>query len=194
MAQHMGSVHYARERAFYELIVERMLGAGYQRSSAWCFSRKAGMFDEYIVDHEEYVGLGSGAFSYLQGRLFASTFSINHYLKQVEAGRTGTVRQRVMSERDQMHYFLMMRLFAGSLDLEFAENRFSGRFQSVLWPELSALRLIGAVQRQAGQLTLTENGYFLWVLMMREFFSGVSDLRDAMRHHISEERPSLADQ
>lgn len=194
MVQTMGQAQNGRERAFYELIVERMLGAGYRRSSAWCFSRKAGMFDEYIVDHEEYVGLGSGAFSYLQGCLFASTFSINHYLKLIEAGRTGTVRQRVMNERDQMHYFLMMRLFSGALDLESAENRFSGRFQSVLWPELSALRLIGAVRRHAGQLTLTENGYFLWVMMMREFFSGVSNLRDAMRHHIAEERPIVPHQ
>jgi hypothetical protein len=54
--------------------------------------------------------------------------------------------------------------------------------------------LIGAVRRHAGQLTLTENGFFLWVMMMREFFSGVSNLRDAMRHHIAAERPIVPDQ
>jgi len=194
MLQHMGSVDHSRERDMYELIVERMLQAGYLRNSAWCFSRQKGLFDEYIVDHEEYVGLGSGSFSYLQGHLYASTFSINHYLNLVATGRTGIVRQRAMSERDQMHYYLLMRLFSGSLDTAQAERRFAGRFGKVLWPELTALRLAGALQRDQSQLRLTEKGFFLWVTMMREFFGGVSDLRDDMRHHIAEEHFSVADQ
>lgn len=192
MLQSMGKVDFSRERHFYELIVERMLAAGYSRNSAWCFSRTPGLFDEYIVGHEEYVGLGSGSFSYLQGNLFSSTFSINHYKQLLTAGKTGTVRRRIMSQRNQMHYYLMMRLFAGSLDLDAAESRFEGRFQSALRPELFALRLMGAVRREDRKLMLTENGNFLWVMMMREFFSGVSDLRDEMRHHISAEKFSPA--
>lgn len=194
MLQNMGRVDRLRERRFYQLIAERLLGAGYVRNSAWCFSRTPGMFDEYIVDHEEYVGLGSGAFSYLQGKLFASTFSINHYMRLLAAGKTGTMRQRVMSQRDQMHYYLLMRLFTGSLDRETAENRFEGSFHRVLWPELTALRTLGALRQTDRELALTDNGYFLWVIMMREFFSSVSDLRDEMRHHISEERFSLPGQ
>ena len=194
MLQHIGRVDYSRERGLYELIVERMLRAGYLRNSAWCFSREKGLFDEYIVDHEEYVGLGSGSFSYLHGNLYASTFSINHYLNLVRAGKTGIVRKRAMSEREQMHYYLLMRLFSGSLDMLQAEQHFRGRFERVLWPELTALRLAGALHREDTRLRLTEKGFFLWVTMMREFFSGVSGLRDDMRHHIAEEHFSVADQ
>ena len=124
------------------------LGNGYQRSSAWCFSRKAGMFDEYIVEHDEYLGLGSGAFSYLAGSLFASTFSIEHYLDLVDGGATGTVRRRDLSERDEMRYYLLIKLFGGTLDLAAAEARFDGRFQRTLWPELAqecASALLGCV-------------------------------------------------
>lgn len=191
MRETMGRVDFSRERRFFELIVDRMLGAGYLRSSAWCFSRQPGMFDEYIVKNEEYVGLGSGSFSYVHGKLFASTFSINHYIRLVAAGRPGTMQAREMSQRDQMHYYLLMRLFSGSLDLEEAEQRFQGRFQKKLRPELSLLRAIGAVRRGGDQLTLTESGAYLWVVLMREFFSGVSDLRDEMRHHIAEEHTSV---
>ena len=191
MRESMGRVGYARERDLYELIVDRLLGAGYHRSSAWCFSRRPGMFDEYIVNNEEYVGLGSGSFSYVQGKLFASTFSINHYFRLVAAGRLGTTQAREMSERDQMHYYLLMRLFSGSLDIAAAERRFEGRFRKTLWPELSALRAISAARTDGGSLVLTEAGAYLWVVIMREFFSGVSDLRDEMRHHISEEHSAL---
>lgn len=189
MRRHMGGqADRSRERRFYEMIVEHMLAAGYSRNSAWCFSRRPGMFDEYIVERDEYVGLGSGSFSYIRGQLFASTFSINRYCRLVDAGYTGVVQRRPMSERDQMHYYLLMKLFSGSLDLDAAQQEFDGRFERRLWPELSALRLAGAARTEGRILKLTERGYYLWVVMMREFFSGVSDLRDAMRHHISEER------
>ena len=179
----MGDVDRSRERRYYELIAERMLGAGYERSSSWCFSRRAGMFDEYIADREEYVGLGSGAFSYLQGGLYASTFSISHYKLLVNAGKTGIVRQRNMSERDQMRYLLLMQLFGGSLDKNLTEARFDGRFQRKLWPELIALKTIGAIRDTGDAWVLTENGQFLWVLLMREFFSGINSLREQMKHN-----------
>lgn len=191
MLQTVGSVDYSRERRLYEIIAERMLDAGYTRASAWCFSRKPAMFDEYIAEREEYVGLGSGAFSYVDGGLFASTFSINHYKRLVESGRTGTVCRRGMTERDQMRYYLLMRLFSGALDMAAAEQRFGGRFQRLLRPELVVLRSIGAIRRSGGRLTLTESGCYLWVMMMREFFTGVNMLREQMRHKIAEEKVIL---
>jgi len=187
MLRTVGSVDYARERNLYQIIVGQLLVNGYTRSSAWCFSRQPGMFDEYIVDNEEYVGLGSGAFSYLQGSLFASTFSINHYLRLVNAGNTGTVRRRDLTQRDQIRYYLLMRLFGGSLNLAAAEARFGGRFQRTLWPEIAALHTMGAIWESDGEMRLTENGHYLWVMMMREFFIGVNDLRADMRHNIARE-------
>jgi coproporphyrinogen III oxidase-like Fe-S oxidoreductase len=191
MLQCMGSVDYSREKDFYSIVAAHMLAHGYVRTSAWCFSRKPGMFDEYIVERDEYVGLGSGSFSYLSGSLYASTFSINHYLRLLEAGKTGTFGRLDMTERDQMRYYLLMQLFSGSLDKAAAEERFDGRFQRRLWPELTTLQTIGAVSDKGVQLALTERGYYLWVMMMREFFTGVNNLRDQMRHNISRETAIL---
>jgi coproporphyrinogen III oxidase-like Fe-S oxidoreductase len=192
MAKHLGAVDYRREKTFYEVIVRHMQNAGYQRSSAWCFSRKPGMFDEYIVEHEEYVGLGSGAFSYLGGAMYANTFSINNYLSLIDGGSTSTVRMRELSSLEQMRYYLLMQLFSGSLDLDAAEQRFAGRFMSTMWRDLAGLRVVGAAVTSGRQLQLTESGYYLWVVLMREFFSGVNSFRDDMRHNISREtaRPS----
>ncbi len=55
-------------------------------------------------------------------------------------------------------------------------------------PELTALRLAGAVRRNGERLELTDRGYYLWVMMMREFFIGVNNFREQMRHHIRDER------
>jgi len=187
MAKSIGRVSHERERRFYELIVRHMLDAGYQRSSAWCFSRKPGMFDEYIVEHEEYLGLGSGAFSYLDGSMYANTFSINQYLKRIDAGSTSVVRHRELTRHEQMRYFLLMQLFSGELDIGVAERRFGGGFEQTMWRDLTGLRLIGAATSAGSTVKLTESGYYLWVVLMREFFSGVNNFREDMRHHISRE-------
>jgi len=197
MHKAIGDVRYERERDYYSMISTHMLAAGYTRSSAWCFSRsssvsKSGaMIDEYITEHEEYLGLGSGAFSYLGGKLYASTFSINHYLGLVDAGASGIVRRSALSQRDQMRYYLLMQLFAGALDLDTAEQRFAGRFSFDLRLELAGLRAIRAVRKRGSILYLTDRGFYLWVIMMREFFSGVNHFREQMRHNISHERAEL---
>jgi coproporphyrinogen III oxidase-like Fe-S oxidoreductase len=149
------------------------------------------MFDEYIVERNQYLGLGSGAFSYLDGSLYASTFSLNHYARLVSAGLTGTFARLEMGERDQMRYYLLMRLFTGMLDKLAAEERFGNRFQRTLWPELTTLQTLGAVRDAGVQLALTKKGYYLWVVFMREFFTGVNNLRDQMRHNIPHETATL---
>jgi coproporphyrinogen III oxidase-like Fe-S oxidoreductase len=187
MRKDIGEVSYGRERPYYEMIVAHMLSAGYTRSSSWCFSRQDSMIDEYIIGNNDYLGLGSGAFSYLAGSLYASTFSINHYLQLVESGRTGIVRRSRLEARERMRYHLLMQLFGGSLDIDMAEHLFDGRFLRTLRPEIAGLKLIRALRESERTLWLTERGNYLWVVMMREFFNGVNNFREQMRHGISAE-------
>jgi len=79
----LGRVDYSQEERFYHRIVERLVPA-YRFSSAWCFSKKTAMIDEYIVDYDEYAGLGSGSIGYLNGTCYANTFNIRQYIAQVE--------------------------------------------------------------------------------------------------------------
>jgi coproporphyrinogen III oxidase-like Fe-S oxidoreductase len=191
MRKQIGEVGYDREREFYECIAGHMLSAGYSRSSAWCFSRGPAMIDEYITEHEDYLGLGSGAFSYLAGNLYASTFSINNYLRLAESGASGIVRRSELRPRDRMRYHLLMQLFTGALDMAAAERRFAGRFRIGLLPEISGLVLCGAARLSGSRLRLTERGFYLWVVMMREFFNGVNNFRDQMRQGIAAELATL---
>ena len=49
MEKMMGRADESLRHSMYERILDRML-SGYRPSSAWCFSRGEGMFDEYIID------------------------------------------------------------------------------------------------------------------------------------------------
>ena len=184
----LGTVDYRQEREYYALIAGHMLDAGYARASAWCFSKQPALIDEYITTQEEYLGLGSGAFSYLGGSFYASTFSINHYVERAMRGKSGIVKQRALSTRERMRYWLLTRMLSGCVDLAAADDRFAGQFRRVMRPEITGLRLCGAASLDGDKLRLTETGYYLWVLLMREFFTGVNNFRDEMRHNIALER------
>lgn len=187
MLKNMGSVDFSREKDFYQQIVRHMQAAGYQRSSAWCFTRKTSMIDEYITEQDQYLGLGSGAFSIIDGRICASTFSINHYIRLAQSGQTGIVRQRVLKPVDHMRYYMLTHLFSGEMNLQDADDCFDGKFTRTLRTELRGLRLLGAARQESNVLRLTDRGYYLWVILMREFFTGVNNLREEMRHDISSE-------
>lgn len=187
MLKNMGSVDYSREKKFYRQIAQHMQAAGYQRSSAWCFTRKTSMIDEYITEQDQYLGLGSGAFSIINGRICASTFSINHYIQLAQSGQTGIVRQRTLKPVDHMRYYMLTHLFSGEMNLQDADDCFDGQFKRTLRTEISGLKLLGAARQEANVLRLTERGYYLWVILMREFFTGVNSLREEMRHGISSE-------
>jgi hypothetical protein len=74
-----------------------------------------------------------------------------------------------------------MKLFATELPKTFFETERGRRFKKELWPELTLLRLIGAVREESDRFVLTDQGRYLWVMAMREFFIGVDTMRDVCR-------------
>jgi coproporphyrinogen III oxidase-like Fe-S oxidoreductase len=186
MKKGMGHVTYHRERKFYETIHAR-LPAEYTASSAWCFSKKPGAIDEYIIEYDDYIGLGSGAMSYLDNRLYAASFSINRYIRLIEAGHCGFTRMSEFSEKDSMRYDFLMKFFGIRVNKASLEARWGGRFEKSLWKEFAAFRLAGAIRDDGEHWVLTKRGMYYWVLMMREFFIAISNFRDLMRLGIRSE-------
>jgi len=179
----MGAQDTADRHRFYERIVER-LQSRYQPASAWCFSRGDGMIDEYIIDQEDYVGVGSGAFSFVGGAMYATSFSLNHYCRLVENGHTGISERRALGLRERMRYDFLVRLFGGELSRENIEQRYGRSFWLYMAPELAAMRLIGATRHDRDAIRLTRRGMYCWTLMMSEFFNAVNAFREQMRGNI----------
>lgn len=192
MARSMGASDIALRRPMYERILARLLGP-YRAASAWCFSRvqdargAQGMYDEYIIDQADYVGVGSGAFGRIGQTMTSTTFSIDHYNRRVEGGMNGITQVRRLSTKERMRYDFLMRLFGGELRRDEVRRRWGRAFWWRMAPELAAMRLIGATRHDADAIRLTPAGLYWWVLMMAEFFNAVNDVREQMRAHIRAE-------
>lgn len=183
MDRAIGRVDYAREPAYYK-IVNEALSAVYKPMSAWTYSRKdTTMIDEYIVEYEEYVGLGSGSFSYLDGTLYVNTFSLSEYDRLVNSGKMGISATRPFAKQQQMQYRFMMELFDLKLNRKQFKKDFGTKVEQSLWLESLFMRVMGAFSKNSTRdiLRISPDSGYLMVVMMREFFAGVNVLREQAR-------------
>ncbi len=188
MAGTMGVPDRRRLRQFYHTIGRRLTAGGFEPTSAWCFTRNGGGSDEYITTADNYIGAGSGAFSYLDGTLYSTSFSLKTYEQRIAAGLTGIVTKHQLGDTDRMRYALLVRMFGLGLDRAWARQHHGPGFFRRLWGELLTLEALGAAIRDPRGWRLTERGRYWLMLMMAEFFQSVNAYRDAMRARVLTEQ------
>ncbi|MEC4175200.1 coproporphyrinogen III oxidase family protein [Adlercreutzia sp. R7] len=206
LAATVGPVDYNRERQFYEIICDLLLGdlpdgrpGLFELGSAWTFNRRGtgaagenAMIDEYVVDYEEYPAIGSGGITYLGQNLYVNTFSVREYNEAIEGGRMSMMGKTTFSLHDRMRYRFMMQLFGLRLDKRQFEHDFGMSVERGLPVEMGFMRASGAFATDnADELTLTPKGRYLVVVMMRQFFIGVNNLRDQARAALTGEEREL---
>jgi len=177
----LGVVDYRKEKIFYTLILET-LSKDFSPSTAWCFSKKEGMIDEYVVTYQQYAGLGSGSIGYIDGVAYANTFNIQRYIQKIERGEIPVEGVRRYKRREMIRYDFLMNLFGLRLDLGELDKRYGVSAKVKLLPEITFFKAIGAIKNNGKKISLTKRGLYYWVIMMREFFTGVNNFRDFLRN------------
>ena len=176
----MGKYGSGNEKDFYKCISDD-LSDSYIRTSAWCFTRKGNMIDEYIVSRDHYIGVGAGSFTYLAEGMFTSTFSIPQYIDMIDSGQSPITMGNLFNKKEKMLYSLLMSLFGGRMEIKLFRKKY-GRFWFIyLLIELSFLFLSRGVIIKKGSIELTEKGRYFMVALMREFFTMVNNIREQCR-------------
>jgi len=166
----------SREKQFYNIILKEILAKGYTASTAWCFSKGDRMIDEYIIDSDDYIGIGSGSVSIVRGNFYVNTFSLDKYDTLLHNNRLPIIGWRKLSEKEYLRYYLLTKLFG----LEVDTRKFKRKFQDInqkLGSELSFLRLFGLIEGE-DKLRVTPKGMYPVSVMMREFFASLNSLRE----------------
>ena len=177
----LGVVNDIRGRKFYEMICKNLIG-GYDMATSWCFTKKHTMIDEYIINYDEYAGLGSGAIGFVDGMVYANTFDIPEYIRKVEGGEFPITASRICSVKEQLLYDFMMAQFGLSFDLEKMSQKYGVNAKSKMFLETTFFRMIGGLKQDPSNPNklLVDDCYF-GVIMMREFFTAVNNFRDHCR-------------
>ena len=202
LARTVGKVDYKREQRFYEIICELLIGGDkplFENGSAWTFNRlgtgaagEDAMIDEYVVDYEEYPAIGSGGITYLGENMYVNTFSVSQYNEKIESGRMSIMGKTHFSKHDRMRYRFMMQLFGLRLDKKQFKEDFGCSIEAGLPAEMAFMTAAGAfATNNDEEITLTPKGRYLMVVMMRQFFIGVNNLRDQARAALPGEEKEL---
>jgi coproporphyrinogen III oxidase-like Fe-S oxidoreductase len=182
----LGNLDYRKEKNFYFMILDRMK-KNYTGSTAWCFSRGSSMIDEYVIVYDKYVGAGSGAFGYFNDCIYANTFSVQEYVDRVNDHQFPIARVKKFTKKENMYYFLLMKLFGLSVNRKAFREKFGESLDNLLWKEIALLKISGAIKESGDVIEPTDRGRYYWVMAMREFFIAVDNLRDFCRTRVHQQ-------
>ncbi len=167
----------SQEKKFYDVILRELYADGYKVSTAWCFSKGERMIEEYIVDSDDYIGIGSGSVSIVKGDFYVNSFSLDRYEEFLSNNRLPIIGWRRLSESEYYRYYLLTKLFAMEVDKRKFSQKFNADIYGKLRSELLFFRLFGLIQGEE-KIRVTQKGMYPVSVMMREFFASLNSLRE----------------
>ncbi|MFH1169109.1 MAG: coproporphyrinogen III oxidase family protein [Chloroflexota bacterium] len=177
MERRFNRIDTSREKRFYDVILRELYYGGYKPSTVWCFSRGERMIDEYIVDDDDYIGIGAGSVSIVRGNFYVNSFSLDRYGEFLEGDRLPIIGWRSLSGPESLRYYLLTKLFGMEVDEDRFRQRFHAGLGQKMGKELLLLRLFG-LARGDGKIRVTPRGMYPVSVMMREFFASLNSLRE----------------
>lgn len=181
----LGEFSLENEFTFFGAIKESLKEL-YPSRHGWSFSKENGLIiDEYIIDNEEYVGVGSGSFSFLKDTLYLNEFALDAYGALIETKHSAVTKERTFPANSQMYYRLMVDLFNGKLSKKKFLSMFGLPLNDALGKELSLLKFTKAIKESKESVTTTEFGDYLFLVMMKEFYMGMDRIRNSARKNLS---------
>jgi coproporphyrinogen III oxidase-like Fe-S oxidoreductase len=170
-------IYTSREKKFYDVILRELYEEGYKPSTAWCFSRGDRMIDEYIIDYDDYIGIGAGAISFLKGNFFLNSFSLERYAHIISNEKLPIIFWKRLTEKEHLRYYLLTKLFGMSIDPQKFSRKFGDDIHRKLKLELLFFKVFGLVNDDKN-ITLTRKGMYSISVMMKEFFEALNSLRE----------------
>jgi len=178
MERRFARVDNSLEIKYYNLILKEIYDQGYHASTVWCFSKGTRMIDEYIVDYADYIGIGAGSVSLVNGIFYVNSFSLEKYAEHLQNNHLPIARRRNLSAKEYARYYLLTKLFGTRVNKEQFKQQFGIDIYQKLGTEIFFLKAAGAINETATEIRVNHRGMYIVSVMMREFFAGLNTLRE----------------
>lgn len=176
IAKTLGISNEDNEYEFYKIICEEFKNL--HKSNAWAWAnKKYDMNDEYVGSNHEYVGIGSGAFSFLNGELLINAFDLKDYGNFVNSNTQPVIAKCDFTHKDRIRYLFLTELFDGSIDIDKFNKTNKTVLTKELFMELFLLKLVNAIYEKDRVIYVTEFGSYLCLVLMKEFYAGMDKVR-----------------
>ncbi|AXX87874.1 oxygen-independent coproporphyrinogen III oxidase [Malaciobacter marinus] len=168
------------EQKFYNIIKEEL--KDYTKNNMWSFSKNlVDLSDEYVSTHDEYIGVGSGAFSYLDGKLFINAFDLKEYEENIITRKDALMAKSEFENINKIEYAMLSTLFGGKLNIKEFNKLYNVDLEKLLRKELYLVKKLDVIRIEEGIIYPTQFGEYLLVIMMASFYSGMDKVRSMFR-------------
>ncbi len=141
---------------------------GYEKTSVWTYGRKERK--RYTsVTREDFIGIGSGASSRVDAYFYTNTFDIKAYTAAVNNGKLPINLVNVMTEKEQMIFWIFWRCYDGIIDSDRFRQIFGKEMASEFKLLFSLMKLLGIARKDAGSYYLTKWGAYLYHLVEKRY-------------------------
>ena len=189
MEKNIGKIQNNNEASFYNTILNT-LAKKYKQISSWSFSKKdIDFFDEYVVDYNEYIGLGSGSFSFIEDTLYINTFSLKKYQEKIKKKQLSLERFRKYSLDDIIQYQIMLDLFSNNFLPDKYKQNYGIDIEKKFKLKFFVLRVFGILEKNSYHTTAFGSYFFL--ILLKEFYIGMDYVRENSRKNLNIKDKSL---
>ncbi len=166
------------EKQFYFYILKSFINSDFYQCNAWTYCKNNdSITDEYIVDYPYFVGIGTGAMSYINGKYLVNSFNINKYEDLLSKNSMSIILGKSLSLREQVYLEFIYKYYSFNLDSKTFERLFGINIESYMKNEIYLLNLIKAIKNENGKISITNYGKYIANLLMKYFYINISKIR-----------------
>lgn len=183
IAAKLGRSNVDNEYEFYKIICSSL--SDYEQNNSWSFSKARTSFnDEYVSTHHEYIGAGSGAFSFTDNKLLVNSFDLNEYKQQILNKQNEKHSYIEFSNEDVINYVFLTEIFKDNLDIKRFNKNYNCNLERFLGYKLKSLKLLNAFEIKDKVIKNTFFGKYLALVWMKNFYINMDLVRAYFRKEI----------
>ncbi|EAJ5825273.1 coproporphyrinogen III oxidase, partial [Campylobacter jejuni] len=123
----------------------------------------------------------SGAFSFLDGELLINAFNLNDYAKFIQEKQNANIAKACFDKKEIIKYVFLTEIFSGKIEIDKFNKTLNCNLEKELFIELLGLKTSGAIIKDQNALIATEFGQYLFVVLMKDFYTGMDLVRAVFR-------------
>ncbi|MBZ7987105.1 coproporphyrinogen III oxidase family protein [Campylobacter canadensis] len=173
------------EYLFYKIICDEF--SDYKQNNAWSFSKNKNSFnDEYVSTHHEYIGAGSGAFSFQNNKLLINAFCLDEYEKLINTKQNANISYIDFTNEDVIDYVFLSEFFSGSVDINKLNKAYNCDIIKHLGINYKALEFLNITNTKNNIINTTFFARYLALVLMKEFYINMDKLREHFKKAINQ--------
>ena len=167
------------QRELYEIAIDTLTGAGYGHYEISNYAKPEKQCRHNLIywNNGEYLGLGAGASSGLNGKRIKNENLPARYIKHINETATAVASREIPDRRQRMGETVMLglRLRAG-FQLAAFERQFGVLFNEAFGDTVTRLEGMGLIELRGGRAALTREGLFLADSVIVEFITAPEEV------------------